>query len=282
MRYCLVQLVVINSVNIGANLVFVFGLGMKIEGVALASVLAQYIGLGVTIALVRACLGPLRDWRPVIWAEAVAFGALSRYAALGRDLTIRTLCIILGEVVVLNASAGMGDAVIAASQLGFVIFGLMAYSLDGFAHAAEALVGTAIGKRDLPELRVAIRESTILAVLTAVLMTVVIFAFGTAFMRVLTSIPEVLAEAETVLFWLAVMPLTSVLAFQMDGVFIGATMARTMRNAMLVSMAVFVPALMVGKSWAGLDGIWIAFNILLALRGLTLWLKVSDVHAEAR
>ncbi|MCE2517877.1 MAG: MATE family efflux transporter [Alphaproteobacteria bacterium] len=281
-RYCMVQLVVINSVNIVANLAFVFGLGMKIEGVAFASVLAQYVGLGVSILLVRACLGPFRQWRPVIWAEAAALGALSRYAALGRDLTIRTLCIILGEVMVLNASAGLGDEVIAASQLGFVIFGLMAYSLDGFAHAAEALVGTAVGKRDLKALRIAIRESTILALMTAAMMTAVIFMFGPAFMRVLTSIPEVLAEAETVLFWLAVMPVTSVLAFQMDGVFIGATKARIMRNAMVVSMAVFVPVLVLGKFWAGLDGIWIAFNILLALRGLTLWLKVRDVHAEAR
>lgn len=278
-RSCVVQLITINSVNIVANLVLVFGLGMKIEGVALASVFAQYVGLMVTAGLVRSALGAFAQWPKFIFKEITALGVLGRYALLGRDLTIRTLCIILGEIIVLNASAGLGDHVIAASQIGFVIFGLMAYSLDGFAHAAEALVGTAVGKRDLPELNLIIRETTLLAFATAILMTGVIYVGGAYFMQVLTSIPDVLAAAEGVLLWLAIMPITSVWAFQMDGVFVGATRARTMRNAMLLSMAVFIPLVVLGKHWAGLHGIWMAFNILLAMRGVSLWLKIGDVRA---
>lgn len=281
-RFCMVHLITLNSINIIANLIFVFGLGMKIDGVALASVLAQYLGLAVMIILIRLALGPFRGWRVFRIVEAIAVGALSRYAALGRDLTIRTLAIILGEVIVLNASAGMGDDVIAASQIGFVIFGIMAYSLDGFAHAAEALVGTAVGKRSLPDLDHAIRESTLMAFLTSVVMGLVIYLFGPMFMRVLTSIPDVLAAADQIIIWLAIMPITSVWAFQMDGVFIGATKAKIMRNAMMVSMLVFVPLVLIGREVAGLDGIWIAFNVLLAMRGITLWVKINDVRAEAR
>lgn len=281
-RHCMVQLIVLNTVNIVANLVFVFGFGLKIEGVAYASVLAQYIGLGVVVLLLRSSLGPFRQWRGFIWAEAAAFSAISRYAAMGRDLTIRTMCIILGEVIVLNASASFGDAVVAASQIGFVIFGLMAYSLDGYAHATEAMVGTAVGKRNLGELDIAIRESTILAFATAILMAAVVYTMGPYFMQLITSIPEVLERANQVLFWLAIMPVTSILAFQMDGVFVGATKARLMRNAMLISMVTFVPALIIGKKLAGLDGIWIAFNIFLAMRGITLLFKLNDVRNEAR
>jgi MATE family multidrug resistance protein len=279
---CMIQLITINSVNILANLVLVFGLGMKIDGVALASVVAQYIGLIVTAVLICSALGTPKQWRRFVWHDTASFGALSRYAALGRDLTIRTICIILGEIAVLNASAGLGDHVIAASQLGFVIFGLMAYSLDGFAHAAEALVGTAVGKRNLPELNIVIRETTMMAFAVAVVMTLMIYFGGAYFMRILTSIPQVLNEAGAVLVWLAILPITSVWAFQMDGVFIGATRAVTMRNAMLVSMAVFIPLLVLGRHWAGLHGIWIAFNILLAMRGFTLWLKIGDVQSQAR
>ena len=281
-RLCMIQLITINSVNIIANIVFVFGFGLKIEGVAMASVLAQYIGLGVTIALARVVLGPCRQWRRFLWRESIAFGAIRRYISLGRDLTLRTIAIILGEILVLNASAGLGDHVIAASQLGFVIFGMMAYSLDGFAHAVEVLVGTAIGKRDPRALNNAITQSTILAGLAGLLMAAVILMFGGAFMRLLTSIPEVLVAADGILIWIAVMPLTSFWAFQMDGIFIGATRAKTMRNAMMVSILVFVPALFFGRHVAGLDGIWIAFNLLLLMRGVTLWLKIDELRADAR
>ena len=281
-RYCMIQLIILNLANIGFNLYFVFGLGMKIDGVALASVVAQYLGLFVSTILVIRSLGTLRNFPRYDLRAVLAIAPLARYASLGVNLTIRTICIVMGEVLVLNAAGGMSDEALAASQLGFVIFGLMAYSLDGFAHAVEALVGEAIGKKDVLTLRRAIAESTILAVMTASLTSILIAVTSSAFLHFMTDLPEVIAIAQDIYIWIIILPVVSIWAFQMDGVFIGATKAVTMRNSLLLSMAIFIPLLYVSKSYAGLDGIWFAFNILLATRGLTLWLKKGEVEREAQ
>ncbi len=280
-RYCMVQMITINIVNIALNLYFVFVLGMAIDGVALASVLAQYVGLGVATTLVIKSLGPLKTWPRFNIISVLALGPLARYASLGLDLTIRTFCIVLGEVFVLNAAGAISDEALAASQLGFVIFGLMAYGLDGFAHAVEALVGEAIGKKDRLYLRRAIAESTILAAFTAVLVSLIILLFGGIFLQFMTDLPGVIAAAEDIFIWIVIMPVVSIWAFQMDGVFVGATKAATMRNSLLISMAIYLPVLYVAQDYAGLDGVWFAFNILLALRGLTLWLKKGEVERAA-
>ena len=281
-RYCMIQLIILNLANIGFNLYFVFGLGMKIDGVALASVVAQYLGLFVSTILVIRSLGTLRTFPRYDLRAVFAITPLARYASLGVNLTIRTICIVMGEVLVLNAAGGMSDEALAASQLGFVIFGLMAYSLDGFAHAVEALVGEAIGKKDVLTLRRAIAESTILAVMTASLTSILIAVTSSAFLHFMTDLPEVIAIAQDIYIWIIILPVVSIWAFQMDGVFIGATKAVTMRNSLLLSMAIFIPLLYVSKSYAGLDGIWFAFNILLTTRGLTLWLKKGEVEREAQ
>ena len=281
-RGCMIQMISVNLVNIIANLIFVFGLGMKIEGVALASLLAQYSGVVVTFMLIRHASRSLGAFPKFQWARVRNTSALMGYAVLARDLTIRTVCILLSEVIVLNLAAGMSDAALAASQVGFVIFGLVAYSLDGFAHAVEALVGNAIGGKKLLELRRAVAESTILAAITALVMGVVLWLLGGAFIRLITSIPEVLILTEEIMIWLIIMPIVSVWAFMMDGIFVGATKAKLMRDAMLLSMAVFLPLVYFGKIWGGLDGIWLAFNILLGLRGLTLWLKMPEIEKQAQ
>ena len=281
-RGCMEQMIIINLVNVAANLVLVFGFEMKIEGVALASVLAQYIGVGVTFLLVRsACrsYGKPPKWRLALLSDA---RALTRYASLGRDLTIRTAAILVSEIIVLNAAGGMSDDALAATQVGFVFFGVIAYGLDGFAHAVEALVGNAIGAKSLVDFRRAVAESSILGGVAAVVVALILWLGGGVLMRVITSIPSVLAMADGIMIWIILMPVISIWAFLMDGVFIGATRAKMMRNAMLVSMVFFLPLVYLGRLWGGLDGIWLAFNILLGLRGVTLWLKLPEVEKDTQ
>jgi len=105
---------------------------------------------------------------------------------------------------------------------------------------------------------------------------------GGVLMRVITSIPSVLAMADGIMIWIILMPVISIWAFLMDGVFIGATRAKMMRNAMLISMVFFLPLVYLGRLWGGLDGIWLAFNILLGLRGVTLWLKLPEVEKDTQ
>ena len=280
-RLCMVQLVLVNCINVVGNLVLVFGFGMKIEGVALATVLAQYIGSGISLYLILRAVGmPALRYLPP-FSDLVALPALYRYLGLGRDLIIRTFGLLLGEMLVLSSSASLGDVELAATQLCFIVFRVVAYGLDGFAHAAESLVGEAIGRRDPVMLRSTIHDSCFLAFVIAILMGVVIFALVRPFFHFLTNLADVLALAEGLIVWLCIMPAISVLAFQMDGVFIGATKATIMRNAMVISVLVFMPLVYFGKLWLGLHGVWFAFLILLALRGATLWRRIDKVYETA-
>lgn len=280
-RACMVQMVVINSVNIIGNLTLVFGFGMKIEGVALATVIAQYTGTLVSFMLMAKGVGFPWQWQWPAMNEIVSFPALKQYLGLGRDLTIRTLGILLGEMIVLNMSAGIDDVMLAASQLCFVLFALISYGLDGFAHAAETLVGAAIGRRDLPGLKAVIRESTLMAFAMALIASLGVAVLGSTFIDFMTSIEEIQVAAKDLMIWMALIPMLSVLAFQMDGVFIGATQAVVMRNAMLVSVLLFLPLAVIGEMLAGIHGIWVAFLILLGLRGITLWIRIGHIYRMA-
>ena len=106
--------------------------------------------------------------------------------------------------------------------------------------------------------------------------------FGSLFFEFMTSLEDVRARADGLLIWMVLIPVVSVLAFQMDGVFIGATQAVVMRNAMLVSLVLFLPLALIGNKLAGINGIWVAFLIMLGLRGLTLLRKIGHVYDEAQ
>ena len=279
---CFAQMIIINGVNIVASLTLVIGFKMTIDGVAIASVIAQYCGLVATIAVMKSAIKPFGSITHIKRKTIFAWKAFMQYGALARDLTIRSIIIVMAEIIVLNAAAGINDETLAATQIGFVIFATIAFSLDGFAHAIEAIIGETIGQKNNRKFNLAIRESTILAGTVAACMTIALFFLAKPFFRILTSLPNVLEIADKTVFWLAILPITSIWAFQMDGVFIGATKANVMRGAMIVSAMVFLPILFIAKNSLGIHGIWIAFNIMLAMRGLTLWRKIPIVEKLTR
>lgn len=278
----LIKLLVVNLTNIVASAILVLGFGWRVDGVALGTVIAHYTGLVVMLPVLLSALGRLRIsiTLPAI-SVLLNLSALAGYLRLGFDLTIRTLMIILGELVVLNSASAIDDVSLAATQIGFVLFAAIAYPLDGFAHAAEALVGAFIGRKSPKLLDYTLRETTRLAIIASGLMSLVLLLGGSVFVHVLTSIPEVVARAHEILFILIVMPMISVFAFQMDGVFIGATMGRVMRNAMLVSFAVFIVVLLLIGDRFGLIGIWLAFLLFVAMRGVSLAWQLPKVRELA-
>jgi MATE family multidrug resistance protein len=281
MRLAMVQIIFINLANLALNLFFVLGLGMTIDGVALASVVAQWTGLAVTLGLVGwhwrdllAGAGRRIFTRQPAWFDPAAF---MRFFQIGSDITIRTVLILLSEAVLLNLAAGIDDLSLAATQLILVMFGLIAFALDGFAHAAEALVGEAVGRRHLPMLDRVVRRTNILAGCTALVISALIWTGAPWIVGLLTSQPDLAAMTLAHWHWAALLPPISFLAFQMDGVFIGATQSREMRNAMLVSAVLFaVAVLLLGRF--GLNGLFAAFTIYLGLRGITLQMRMGRVR----
>ena len=278
MRGGLIQQTFINAMNIVLNLVFVFGLGWGIEGVALATVVAQYTGLLVGAVLVWR-LTPRGVSLPRLSA-LVAVRRLKAIMAVNRDIFIRTLAVLTASAFFINESAKLGDTVLAANAMFLILKSVAGYGLDGYAHAAEALVGEAIGRKSRPQLRMAVIATTKGAAILAVLLTALFFAAGTLFIDMMTDIDAVRAIARDYLPWAAIIPLVAVWSFQLDGMFIGATRATEMRNGMLMALATFVAIAWPLTSLYGNHGLWAAYCLFLLVRAAIMALYYPRLERE--
>ena len=265
---CLALQLVVNGANMALDIVLGVWLEMGVDGVAAATVAAQYAGLAVGLRAAmreKRALGAAWPWRSV-WNRA----ALAESMRLNRDIFLRTLCLICASSLVTAIGARFGDVVLAANGVLMLFQAFMSYGLDGFAHATEALVGAAVGRRDRTALTMAVRVSTLWAAAVAVGYSLVFAVAGMALVDLVTTVPEVRAAVLEYLPWAVASPLVSIWAFQLDGVFIGATRGRTMRNAMLVAFAGYLAALAVFVPMWGNHGLWCVFLILMGLRAGTL------------
>jgi MATE family multidrug resistance protein len=269
--FALTAQLVLNLVNASLSVLFVVGWGWGIEGVGIASVVAEYTALICGLILLRRLLPAL----PGQWPGA-SIRQLSRYLPLlrvNRDIFIRTLCLIFSFAWFNANGAAFGDVTLAANAILMQLVQVLAYGLDGFAHAAEALVGAAVGAGRRDNYRWAIRVTTQWAAGTALVYTTVFWMFGADFVAFITSIDDVRNMAGSYLPWLIAIPLISVWSYQLDGIFIGALRTADMRNAMMVSTSVYVVVSLPLIAWAGNHGLWFAITLYFLLRALTLgWL----------
>ena len=257
-----------NGLNIVLDVAFVVGLGWGVFGVALATVIAEFAGLALALWLMRDALRRIAgrlDWN-LVWSRR----RIRMTLGLNVDIFVRTVCLVFGFAYFTAEGARFGDVVLAANAvlMNFQLF--MAHALDGFAHAAQAMVGRAVGAADRAELRAAIRVSSFWAAVTAALFVLVYAVAGEGIVALLTGIEDVRIAAAEYLPWAAAMPALSVAAFQFDGIFLGATLGRQMRNMMIVSVAVYLLLCAVLIPLWGNHGLWFALAAFMALRGLTL------------
>ena len=260
--------VFMNGLNVVLDLVFVIGFGWDVKGVALASVLSEYTAIVLGLFL---CVRVLRAERAqrnatVLW-DVMRF---RRLAAINGDIFIRTLFLISAFAVFTAQAAEMGDAILAANALLLNFQMFLSYALDGFAHAASALVGGAAGARDRTAFRRSVVVSTLWAAGTALVFIVVYASAGRLIVEVLTGLQDVRHESYVYLPWLIASPLISVWSFQLDGIYIGATETRLMRNTMVLSFLGYVGALALLVPAYGNHGLWAALMFFMALRGITL------------
>jgi len=265
-RVPLLIFLTVNLTNIALDLLFVLGLGMKVDGVALASVIAEYSGLAVGLFFAAGALRKRSGHWPVSrltrWREYAAFFAVNSH------LFVRTMALMFTIAFVTAQGARMGEVILAANAVLMNLQNLTAFGLDGIAHAAEALVGKAIGEKRRESLVVAVRLSLKWSLIFALGFTLCYFIGGPPLVALLTDLPVVRDAALSYLPWLIVSPLISVWSFLYDGVYVGATRAREMRNIMLIStVLVFLPAWYLLQGY-GNHGLWLAFLIFLASRGI--------------
>jgi len=278
-RVPLVIFLTINLTNIVLDLLFVLVLGMKVDGVALASVFAEYSGLAVALLFaVRELRRNSGHW-PM--EKFVKLREYTAFFSVNANLFVRTMALMFTIAFVTAQGTRMGGLILAANAILMQLQNLTAFGLDGLAHAAEALVGKAVGQQRRDALERAVTLSLKWSLIFAAGFSAAYLLLGPHLINVLTDLPAVRDTTLRYLPWMIVSPLVSVWSFLYDGVYVGATRAREMRNIMVFSaFAVFIPAWFVLQP-LGNDGLWLAFLLFLASRGIGMhiWYRRSVLPA---
>ncbi|SFK04557.1 MATE family efflux transporter [Celeribacter neptunius] len=277
-RSVLVLQLWMNGLNIGLDLWFVLGLGWGVEGVATATVLAELTGALLGLWLCRDVFKSAiwRDWARVFDRER-----LVHMARLNTDILIRSL-LLLGIMVSFTFfGAGFGDLTLASNQILMQFIEITAYALDGFAFAAEAIVGHALGARS----RAALRRGALLASfwggVAALILALGFGLFGGAIIDLMTTAPDVRETARVFLPWMVAAPVLGLASWMFDGIFIGATRTRDMRNMMVLTVIAYLAAVAMLIPLWGNHGLWAALMVSYVARGLTLLWKYPGLEASA-
>lgn len=267
-RAALLLQVWMNGLNIALDLLFVMGFGWDVAGVAAATVISEYAAVGAGLLLFRRATRSMDAGgeRPTIFDA----GKIKRMMFINLDIFIRTFCLIFAFSFFTSQAAKMDDDILAANAVLIQFQHFLSFGLDGFAHAAEALVGAAIGAGSRARLRAAVVTAGIWALAVAALYTIIYAGLGSFIIGALTGIEIVRAGANEYLVWLMISPIVSVWSFLLDGIFIGATRTAEMRNAMLISLAVFLAAVFVLQPIYGNHGLWLSLMLFMVARAITL------------
>ncbi len=268
-RAPMVLLIVGNLVNILLDLLLVLKLHWGVAGAAAATAIAEYVTLGVGLWMVARVL-KLRgidfsllknSWR----------GDAARLFRLNRDIMLRSLMVQICFASLTLLGARIGPDVVAVNAVLLMFLTFTAYALDGFAYAVEACSGEAVGAKDRSRLLLIWHAACRQAGLVALLFALIYVLFGPQIVSLLTSLESLRVMADRYLFWQVVLPLVGVWCYLLDGMFIGATRGREMRNSMMMA-ALGYGVVLLTLPWLGNHGLWLAVAVFLALRGLTLWL----------
>ena len=264
-RFPMFIAIAVNVVNVVCSLFFVFTLGLKVEGVALGTVVAEWSGLLLAVLLWQAHYGKLRRW--VTLRHSLKLSVMRRFFAVNRDIFLRTVCLIAVTTFFTSTGARQGDVILAVNTLLMQLFTLFSYVMDGFAYAGEALTGRYVGAGDLKSLRHAVRNLFGWGMGMSLGFTLLYVMGGKNFLELLTSDREVVRVAGDYFYWVLAIPIAGFAAFLWDGILIGATATRQMLGAMLVASGAFFLIYYTFSGSTDNHVLWLAFLVYLALRG---------------
>ncbi len=273
---------VISLTNITLNLFFVLVMGWGVAGVALGTVIGAFTGLSFGVWRMRARAAGVMPpgWR-LDWGRILRGDELAQVMALNRDIMIRTLLLTGSFVWMTRLGSTQGDVILAANGILLQFIYLASHGLDGFAMAAEALVGQSMGARSRARLRRAVVVSALSALGLAALISALFTVLAGPLIDLFTNVAAVRETARAHAAWATLMPVVAVLAYQLDGVFIGATAGPAMRNAMIVASGIFFPLGWLMTEAMGNHGLWASMWVWMALRALTLGLSYPALEARA-
>ncbi|HET8865113.1 MAG TPA: MATE family efflux transporter [Gracilimonas sp.] len=267
--YPMIVTIFLNIVNIILNLIFVFRYNMTVDGVATGSLIASFLALGLAFILYRKKYGALK--LEINWSELIEAEELRKFFSVNRDIVIRTLCLIFSYAFFTAKSAEMGDVVLAANTILLQMWYISSYGTDGFAYAAESLVGRFKGAKDNEQLKATVKANMLWGLGLGILGTTTYALLDTEIITLFTDKENVIAVAMTVVIWLIAAPVVNSVCFIWDGVYIGATSTGAMRNSMLVAtILVFIPVYYISEPFAGIHALWMAMTAFMVARGVIL------------
>ena len=266
--------ILINVVNIGLSVLFVNVFHLGVAGVALGTVIAQYTGL--LTAMVFMLVKYRRYLVPVKREILLQADKLKRFFKVNADFMIRSILLVLTIAFFTNQSAKLGDDILAVNMILMQFFYIFSYFTDGFAYAGEALVGRFVGAHDPVRLKKTIKYLLFWGLGLSIPFTLLYWAFPETFIHWISDRPEVVAQARPYYIYMVLIPIITFAAFIWDGIYIGATAARGIRNTMLIaSLAVFLPAWYFLMPLYGNHGLWIAFLLFMIARGVSMSLMAK-------
>ncbi len=274
-RLPMIVLVSTNIINIIFNYYFVICRGMGSDGVAMGTIIAQYSGLLIGIIfLVRYFRRLFRYWSRKAMLQ---LSGLRQFVNVNKDIFIRTMCLVIvfsfftARSALTDSTDQNDNTVLAVNSLLMQFFMLFSFLIDGFAHASEALTGRFIGSGNKAKLQQSIRLLFVWGAGISIVFTIIYLGGNDFLFRLLTNNPEVIANARPYFFWVVLIPLVSFAAFIWDGIYIGATAGREMRNSMLIStVLVFFPSYILLSRFLENHGLWLAFILFMLSRTILM------------
>ncbi len=282
----MVVAIIVNVIHIVCSLWFAFPLGMGIVGIAYASVVAQWTGVAITAAITWWHYG--RGLVRIAWCEVWDVGAMREFFSINRDIIIRTLCIVASYTFFTAASARMDDpTILAVNTILLELFTLFSYMSDGFAFAAEALTGRFIGSRDGRSLRDCVKKCMVWCAVICVLYVGLYVGWWRELLGLFVedgaeNTAQIMEYAGRYIGWIVVIPVAASWPFMMDGIMVGATQSRIMRNSMLWATAAYFLLFFTLEPLIGNDALWLAFTSYMFLRGVFQYFMSERLRAVYR
>ena len=277
-REVLLLQLALNGINIVLDLVFVLKLGWGVEGVAIATLIAEWSGLIFGLWLAREGFNN-GYWKN--WVQIFDRARLVKMAKVNSDIMIRSILLEIAFVSFLFLGSSFDDATLAANQVLIQFLNITAYALDGFAFAAEALVGQALGAKNRQLFRKSVVMTSQWGVGSVILMALAFFVFGNSIINIMTTAEDVRVVSYEYLPWMVIAPMAGVAAWMLDGIFIGATRTADMRNMMFISFCIYLIALALLLPNYGNHGLWASLIIFSIARGVTLGFKYPALEKSS-
>lgn len=268
-KYPLIIALIVNLSNIILNLIFVFQFNMNVEGVALGTVISQYLGVLVSVILISKHYG--RNFPSLNFARIIAKEKLIKFFQVNADIFFRTLLLIFVISFFTAKSAEINDEILAANFILMQLWLIIAYGVDGFAFAAESLVGKYYGAKDEINLKKTAKLSFLWGLSLGGILSLVYFALGEEILSIYTIQENVISAAMVFLPWIIISPVINSISFIWDGIYFGVTATRQMLYSMVISTLIFfLPIYYLTKDVMGNHSIWFSLTAFMVIRGLTL------------